>query len=191
MTAVVVHLMRGCTTKGDHMSDRLNLIGTIAKDPKFSTFSRLLESSGTKELIEGEGTFTVFAPTNDAFAKLPEQSVLALTNQAGQADLRNLLAFHIIPGKLMSADLPRRTSAKTVLGPEINFTDMNGLRVNGSGIQARNIEATNGVVHALETVLAAPAAASAATAAAGATTAPAITATPPMEVSPKRPATIL
>jgi uncharacterized surface protein with fasciclin (FAS1) repeats len=153
------------------MTDRLNLIETIAKDTKFSTFSRLLESSGAKDFINATGEFTVFAPTNDAFTKLPEARMLELMNEPGQPQLKNLLAFHILPVKLMSANVAAKVSAKSVFGPELNFTDINGIRVNGSAIQARNIEATNGVVHAIETVLAPPTAA-AATATADAVTAP-------------------
>ena len=93
------------------MTDRLNLIDTIAKDGKYSTFSRLLESSGAADLINAEGQFTVFAPTNDAFAKIPDSRMLELMNQPGQADLKNLLAFHILPGKLMAAGLPGTVSA--------------------------------------------------------------------------------
>jgi uncharacterized surface protein with fasciclin (FAS1) repeats len=154
------------------MTDRLNLIETIAKEGKFSTFSRLLESSGAKDFINVTGAFTVLAPTNDAFAKLPEARMLELMNEPGQPQLKNLLAFHILPVKLMSANIAAKASAKSVLGTELNFTDINGIRVNGSAIQARNIDATNGVVHALETVLAPP------TAAAATATPDAVTATP-------------
>ncbi|HEV8592588.1 MAG TPA: fasciclin domain-containing protein [Pyrinomonadaceae bacterium] len=148
------------------MTDRLNLIETIAKDQKFSTFSRLLDSSGAKDIFNGEGDFTVLAPTNDAFAKIADPQMTELLSEAGKAKLKNLLAFHILPGKLMSGNIAAKASAKTVMGPEVNFTDINGIRVNGSAIQARNIEASNGVVHAIETVLAPPAAVAAAATAA-------------------------
>ena len=135
------------------MTDKLNLIDTIAKQDKFSTFTRLMASSGTNEIISGSGEFTVFVPTNDAFSKIPEAKINELLNEGGQTKLKNLLSYHILPGKVMAASLVSAPSRKAFTGEELMFTDINGLKVNGSAIQARNLEATNGVVHALETLL--------------------------------------
>ena len=134
------------------MTDKLNLIDTIAKEDKFSTFTRLMKSSGTNDVI-ASGQFTVFAPTNDAFAKVPEAKIDALVNEPEQTKLKELLSYHILPGKVMAASLVSAPTRKSSTGEELMFTDINGLKVNGSSIQARNLEATNGVVHALENVL--------------------------------------
>ncbi|HJS51165.1 MAG TPA: fasciclin domain-containing protein [Pyrinomonadaceae bacterium] len=138
------------------MNDKLNLIETIAKEDKFSTFSRLLGTSGANIVFSGAGQFTVFAPTNDAFGKIPDGKMNELLNEPNQTKLKALLSYHILPGKWMAANLGAMPLRKSVTGQEVAFTDSNGLRVNGAGVQARNIEATNGVIHQIDTVLAQP-----------------------------------
>ena len=138
------------------MSERLSLIETIAKEDKFSTFSRLLGTSGATSVFSGEGAFTVFAPTNDAFGKIPDQKMNELLNETNQTKLKALLSYHVLPGKWMAANLGSTQIRKSVTGQEIAFSDFNGLKVNGSTIQARNIEATDGVVHQIDTVLSQP-----------------------------------
>ena len=134
------------------MSDRLNLIDTIATEDKFSTFARLMRTSTANDLIKA-GEFTVFAPTNDAFAKMPDATLNGLMSETGQARLKTMLSYHIVPGKMMAANLVSAPSRKAVSGEELMFSDVNGLKVNDASVQARNFEATNGVIHALDTVL--------------------------------------
>jgi uncharacterized surface protein with fasciclin (FAS1) repeats len=171
------------------MSDRLNLIETIAKEDKFSTFSRLLGTSGATSVFSGEGAFTVFAPTNDAFGKIPDQKMNELLNETNQTKLKALLSYHVLPGKWMAANLGSMQIRKSVTGQDVAFSDSNGLKVNGATIQARNIEATDGVIHQVDTVLSQPpnAAVAAAKANQVATTAPLSTPTPeaaPLELVP-------
>jgi transforming growth factor-beta-induced protein len=147
------------------MSDRINLIDMIAKNDMFSTFARMLRTSKAAELITGSGPFTVFVPTNDAFGKVPDQQMNAWLSETDQVRLRTLLSHHIIPRKLFAANLSEAGALKTLSGHEITFTDIRGLKVNDSGLQARNIEATNGIIHGLDTVLTVPAMAATATAA--------------------------
>jgi uncharacterized surface protein with fasciclin (FAS1) repeats len=171
------------------MTDRVNLIETIAKEDKISTFSRLLGTSGANIVFSGAGEFTVFAPTNDAFGKIPDAKMNELLNEPNQTKLKALLSYHILPGKWMAANLGSMPLRKSVTGQEVAFTDSNGLRVNGAGVQARNIEATNGVVHQLETVLTQPPnSAVIAARASAASTGP--LATPTIAVASTTPATI-
>lgn len=145
------------------MTDRLNLIETIAKEPKFSTFSRYMGSSNANAFFSRPGDFTVFVPTNDAFAKIPDDQMNTLLNEPGQLQLKALLSYHIVPGKIMAANIGAQQERQSVTGHEINFADYQGIKVNGVALQARNIEATNGVVHSLGTVLSPPALAGAQT----------------------------
>ena len=108
-------------------------------------------TSGANEIIETGGNFTVLAPTNDAFAKIPDDKLNALLNEAKQEQLKALLSYHILPGTVMAASL--RTT-KAVSGQEVVVTDINGIKINSSALQARNIEASNGIVHGIDTVLA-------------------------------------
>lgn len=166
------------------MSDRLNIINTIEKDGKFSTFARLLKSSKAADLITGDGPFTVFAPTNDAFGKVPDAQMNSLQNQTDQTDLAKLLSYHIVPSKLFSSKLGTRGLAATLSGAEVTFSETDGLKVNESGVQARNIEATNGIIHALDTVLTPPTEAIAASAAATASAAAPMATAPAPAPSP-------
>jgi uncharacterized surface protein with fasciclin (FAS1) repeats len=135
------------------MTDKLNLIETIAKNDTFSTFSRLMGTSNANEAFSKGGDFTVFVPTNDAFGKIPEKQMNALLNETDQTSLKRLLSYHIVPGKLFASNLSSKLSTPTITGTQIRISDSHGLKINDSGVQARNIEASNGVVHALDTVL--------------------------------------
>jgi uncharacterized surface protein with fasciclin (FAS1) repeats len=136
------------------MTDRLNLIETIATQTKFSTFAKLMTSSGAISVLSGPGSFTVFVPTNEAFSKIPTIIMNELLTEPGQTQLKALLSYHIIPEKVMAASVGSMPIRNAVTGEELRFADSNGLKINGATIQARNIEATNGVIHSLDTVLA-------------------------------------
>ncbi len=138
------------------MSDKQRLIETIEQVDMFSVFARLMRTSGANELISGEGQFTVFAPTNDAFNKIPDKTMNGWLSETSQEMLKAVLSYHIVPAKIMAASLGSTRTAESVSGEPMKFADLSGLRVNHSGIQARNMEATNGVVHALDTVLTPP-----------------------------------
>lgn len=138
------------------MSDKLNLIETLAHEQKWSTFSRMLGSTGADAWINGDGEFTVFAPTNDAFAKIPDAKMTELLNEPNQAMLKSLISYHILKGKLQSANFTEKATREAVTGEDITFTDSDGLKINGARVQARNIHSTNGVVHQVDTVLAPP-----------------------------------
>ena len=135
------------------MTDKLDLIETIAGNDTFSVFSRLMGSSHANDVFSSGGDFTVFAPTNDAFGKIPDKQMNALLNEPDQTSLKKLLSYHIVPGKLFAVNLSSKLSTPTITGADIRISDSHGLKINDSGVQARNIEARNGVVHALDTVL--------------------------------------
>ena len=136
------------------MTESLSLIETIAKIDRLSTFSRLMATSGANEALSAGGDFTVFAPTNDAFRKVPDDRMNALLQEDGQTTLRSLLSYHIVPDRFLAASLGSVGRAPTISGEEVTFTDgSGGLKINKSGVEARNIVTANGVVHELDTVL--------------------------------------
>jgi uncharacterized surface protein with fasciclin (FAS1) repeats len=152
------------------MTEKLTIIDTIAKNPVLTTFSSLLTSSKTAELLKGDGPWTVFAPTDDAFRKIPSDQMNTLIQEPGQTKLLALLSYHIVPARMHTNDFIGKKNATSFAGPMLSFTDQNGIKVNGAGVQGRNFEATNGIVHTLETVLAPPAAATASPTTAATTT---------------------
>jgi uncharacterized surface protein with fasciclin (FAS1) repeats len=157
------------------MFERSSIIDTLDKNGKFSTFARLLRTSKADSLITGAGPFTVFAPTNDAFSKVPDAQMNGLLSQTDQTGLAKLLSYHMVASKLFATNLGSRAPVATLSGAEVTFSDTNGLKVNESGVLSRNIEATNGIIHSLDTVLSPaenPMAASAVTASARSTLLP-------------------
>jgi uncharacterized surface protein with fasciclin (FAS1) repeats len=144
------------------MTDQLNLVETIAKDDKFSVFARLMKSSEANLIFDGPGPFTVFAPTNDAFGKMGDRTMDKLLAEEDQTELKALLSYHVFPGKWLAANVLGLGNPKSVTGQAVKFSDSNGLLINDSKVQARNIEAKDGVVHAIDTVLTPPIAAAAA-----------------------------
>jgi len=136
------------------MSDKLDLFATIANQDNFSTFAKIMESSGAHEVFDRKGDFTVLVPTNDAFAKFSEERMSKLINEEKQIQLKALLMYHILPGKVMANELK---TGKTVTGQEMMVTDITGIKINSAKLEARNLEATNGVVHAIDKVLVPPA----------------------------------
>ncbi len=162
---------RDCFEKGVVMSDRLNIIDTIEKQEKFSTFAKLMTSSGANDVFKGPGPFTVFVPTNDAFVKYPAARMTELLNEPNQPKLKALLSYHILGEKVMAANIGGAPTRIALTGEELTFADSNGLRVNGASVQARNMEATNGVVHGVDTVLQPSSSATAVAAAAAAASA--------------------
>ena len=177
------------------MSYKLNLIETIKHEQKWSTFARLLESTGADAWITGEGDFTVFAPTNDAFAKIPDAKMTELLNEPNQAMLKSLISYHILKSNLRSANFMAKSNRDAVTGEVLTFTESDGLKINDARVQARNIEATNGVIHQLDTVLAPPkktaiAAAGALEAAKTVSAAPSATLTP-IDSEPRKKTAIL
>ena len=150
------------------MSDRSSIIETLDGNGMFSTFARLLRTSKAADLITGAGPFTVFAPTNDAFGKVPDAQMNGWLSQTDQTALAQVLSYHIVPSKLFASNLGGKEPFATLTGAEVTFSDTNGLKVNASGVLNRNMEASNGIVHALDTVLTPPVNPMAASAAASA-----------------------
>ena len=139
------------------MNDKVNLIETIAKEPRFSKFLSYMQMSGVDAALALPGQFTVFVPSDEAFAKVPDVEMNELLTEAGRENLKALLSYHIVPGKIMAASVGAEAVRASITGEEIKFADYRGLKVNGVGVLRRNIEATNGVVHSLEMVLTRPA----------------------------------
>lgn len=135
------------------MSNKIDLVETIARQDNLSTFSEIMRTSGAEDVFNGPGDFTVLAPTNDAFVKFSEERLSKLVKEEKQIQLKALLMYHVLPGKVMASGLK---TGKSVTGQEMMVTNITGIKVNGSKVEARDLEATNGVVHAIDTVLAPP-----------------------------------
>jgi uncharacterized surface protein with fasciclin (FAS1) repeats len=133
-----------------------SIVEIAVDDERFSTLATALDAAGLVETLSGEGPFTVFAPTDDAFAKLPEGTVESLL--ADTAALSDVLLYHVTPGKVMSSDVVTLTSADTALGKPLSIS-VSGERVmiNDALVVIADIEASNGVIHVIDSVMVPPA----------------------------------
>jgi transforming growth factor-beta-induced protein len=131
-----------------------NIVEIAAGNPDFSTLVAAVTAAGLVSTLSGPGPFTVFAPTNAAFAKLPAGTVDNLLKPENKQQLIDILTYHVIPGAVKAADVVKLTSAKTVNGAEVKIT-VNGsnVMVDNANVTATDIIASNGVIHVIDTVI--------------------------------------
>lgn len=133
---------------GGHAQD---IVDTAIENGSFTTLVAAVTAAGLVDTLKGEGPFTVFAPTDAAFAALPEGTVEALL--ADPEALAKILTFHVIAGKVMSTDLSDGMMATTVNGADVMVGTDGGVTVNAANVIIADVEASNGVIHAIDTVL--------------------------------------
>jgi len=120
----------------------------------FSTLVALVKHAGLVETLSGEGPFTVFAPTNAAFAKLPKETVDALLSDAGKAQLGAILTYHVVPGSVKAADVVKLTEAKTAQGSSVKIKVQDGkVFIDGAQVVVTDIECSNGIIHVIDSVI--------------------------------------
>lgn len=129
----------------------MNIVETATAAGSFTTLLAAVEAAGLVDTLNGEGPFTVFAPTDEAFAALPEGTVEGLL--ADIPTLTAILTYHVVPGAVMSTDLSDGMMATTVQGSDVTIGTMGGVTVNGANVVAADIEASNGVIHVIDAVI--------------------------------------
>ena len=130
-----------------------DIVNTAAAAGSFGTLLAAAEAAGLVETLKGEGPFTVFAPTDDAFAALPEGTVASLLLPENKDQLVSILTYHVVPGKVMSTDLVDDMEAPTVQGGTLTIDLDNGVMVEAATVTAADIEASNGVIHVIDMVI--------------------------------------
>jgi phosphate transport system substrate-binding protein len=138
------------------MAQDQTIADIAAGNEDFSTLVSLVEAAGLTETLSGEGTFTVFAPTNEAFAALPAEAVAYLQNNPDA--LTRVLTYHVLPNEVMSADITESMMAATVEGTELNVqvTEEGTVKVDQANVVTADIDASNGVIHVIDSVLIPP-----------------------------------
>jgi uncharacterized surface protein with fasciclin (FAS1) repeats len=130
-----------------------DIVDTAAAAGDFGTLLAAAEAAGLVETLKGDGPFTVFAPTDAAFAALPEGTVEELLKPENKETLASILTYHVIAGKVMSTDLTDDMEAATVNGDTVMIDLDNGVMVDEATVTAADIEATNGVIHVIDKVI--------------------------------------
>ena len=134
----------------------MDIVDTAVAAGDFTTLVSLLETAGLVETLKGPGPFTVFAPTDEAFAKVPKETMDALAADPTGA-LTDVLTYHVVPGKVMAADVTDGLEATTVQGETVKFTVKDGkVMINDANIVQTDIECSNGVIHVIDAVLLPP-----------------------------------
>jgi len=130
-----------------------NIVEIASGNKDFSTLVAAVVAAGLAETLSGNGPFTVFAPTNEAFAKLPAGTVEELLKPENKEKLASILTYHVVAGKVMSTDLSDGLKAATVNGQEVTVTIGDNVKVDAATVTTADLEASNGVIHVIDTVI--------------------------------------
>jgi uncharacterized surface protein with fasciclin (FAS1) repeats len=140
---------------GTHAMATSDIVDTAVAAGSFKTLAAALQAAGLVETLKGKGPFTVFAPTDDAFAKLPAGTVEMLLLPENKAKLTSILTYHVLPGKVKSKQLiGKKLAPKTVQGTTVDIdARKGGVKVDGAMVTKADIVTSNGVIHVIDTVI--------------------------------------
>ncbi len=130
---------------------KADIVDTAVAAGNFTTLVTAVQAAGLVETLKSDGPFTVFAPTDEAFAKIPAADLEALL--ADKEALTRVLTYHVVPGRLMAADVVKVSSAKTVEGESVTIDTRMGVKVDNAEVIQTDIVASNGVIHVIDTVI--------------------------------------
>jgi uncharacterized surface protein with fasciclin (FAS1) repeats len=134
-----------------------DIVDTAVGAGQFETLAAALGAAGLVDTLKGEGPFTVFAPTDDAFAKLPAGTVENLLKPENKDQLTAILTYHVVPGKVMAADVVKLSEAETVNGKKVKIkTEGDTVMINGAKVVSADVAASNGVIHVIDAVILPP-----------------------------------
>ncbi|MGK7295730.1 MAG: fasciclin domain-containing protein, partial [Candidatus Wenzhouxiangella sp. M2_3B_020] len=140
------------TVAADHHGMKKDIVDTAVAADDFDTLVTAVQAAGLVETLKSDGPFTVFAPTDAAFAEIPEADLQALL--ADKDKLTKVLTYHVVPGKVMAADVIGLDSATTVEGSEVDIEVVEGgVQIDGANVVQTDIEASNGVIHVIDAVI--------------------------------------
>jgi len=148
-------MLRAGASPGDEKAAEKDLVETAVEAGQFKTLVTAVKAAELVETLKGRGPFTVFAPTDDAFAKIPKEKLEALLKD--KKALTAVLTYHVVPGKVMAADVVKLDSAKTAQGKSLKIVTNDGkVTINGVNVVKTDIVCKNGVIHVIDAVLLPP-----------------------------------
>ena len=143
----------GCTaptaSSHSHQTKLVDIVHTAEHAGQFSTLVAALQTADLVDALQSPGPFTVFAPTDKAFAALPEGTVETLLRPENKAKLQAILKYHVVPGTVMSGDIVKYSNAKTLQGNKVSLT----LMINNARVVKADVKASNGVIHVIDNVI--------------------------------------
>ncbi len=139
---------------GDKKEDKKDIVDTAVAAGSFNTLAKALTAAGLVDVLKGDGPFTVFAPTDDAFKKLPAGTLESLLKPESKEKLVAILTYHVVPGKVMAEDVVKLTEAKTVQGSTVDIkVDGGTVMVDKAKVIKTDIATSNGVIHVIDSVI--------------------------------------
>jgi uncharacterized surface protein with fasciclin (FAS1) repeats len=131
-----------------------DIVDTAVAAGSFKTLAAALQAAGLVETLKGAGPFTVFAPTDEAFAKLPAGTVENLLKPENKEKLKAVLTYHVVPGKVLAAQVTKMDSAKTVQGQSVKISVVDGkVKIDNATVAKADVAASNGVIHVIDSVI--------------------------------------
>ncbi len=134
-----------------------DVVDTAVDAGQFTILAKALGAADLVQTLKGSGPFTVFAPTDEAFEKLPAGTLESLLKPENKDQLRSILTYHVVPGRVMAADVVKLTEAETVNGKKVAVNvDGGAVMINDAKVTTTDIEASNGIIHVVDTVILPP-----------------------------------
>ena len=154
VSAVVLSVVFSASVLANHHGSKMDIVDTAASNSDFSTLVAAVKAAGLVDALKGEGPLTVFAPTNEAFAKLPAGTVESLLLPENKDKVVQILTYHVVAGKVMAADVVKVDSAKTLEGSSVTVTVANGgVKIDNANVIKTDIKTSNGVIHVIDSVI--------------------------------------
>ncbi|MBP02649.1 MAG: Nex18 symbiotically induced protein [Rhodospirillaceae bacterium] len=156
ITSAIMISSTSMTFAGHHSNAGHNskdIVDTAVGAGSFTTLVAAVTAAGLVETLKSDGPFTVFAPTDEAFAALPEGTIASLLLPENKDQLISILTYHVVPGKVMSTDLSNGMMAATVQGGSVKIMTEDGVTVNGANVVTADIKTSNGVIHVIDAVI--------------------------------------
>lgn len=152
LVSIMVMSFSGGAFAAENPAGEKDIVDTAVAAGQFTVLAAALEKAGLVETLKGQGPFTVFAPTDEAFAKLLKDLNVTKEQLLAREDLKQILLYHVVPGKVLSKDLKDGMKVKTVGGKEVTIS-LNPVKVNESNVVKPDVLASNGVIHVIDAVL--------------------------------------
>ena len=154
MTSAAAGVLLSAAAQADHHGMKKDIVDTAVEAGQFETLVAAVQAADLVETLKGEGPYTVFAPTDEAFAALPEGTVESLLEEENRDQLQAILTYHVVSGKIMAEDAMAANSATTVQGQDLTITTMDGsVMIDDATVIQADIETSNGVIHVIDSVL--------------------------------------
>jgi uncharacterized surface protein with fasciclin (FAS1) repeats len=154
ITLFVVSLLFVSMSYANHHGMKKDIVDVAVENGSFTTLVAAVQAAGLVDTLKGKGPFTVFAPTDEAFAKLPDGTVEMLLKPENKDKLTAVLTFHVLAGKVMAADAMKVNKATTVQGQDLTISaEMGNVMINNAKVIGADVKASNGVIHVIDTVL--------------------------------------